>query len=104
MKNRNKQFNSNTCDIAIVQYLERSVAQSVRAWRFATVAACRAGSKPVRGKFYNVYIFINISYISPLDVGTLVRCVLGQRTLPSHASLDSDLNEYLVGQSCQLNV
>ena len=35
-------------------------------------------------------------------VGTLFRCcVLGQDTLPSHASLDSGVNEYLVGQRWQ---
>ena len=28
-------------------------------------------------------------------------CVFGQDTLPSHASLDSDVNEYLVGQRWQ---
>ena len=28
-------------------------------------------------------------------------CVLGQDTLPSHASLDSGVNEYLVGQRWQ---
>ena len=32
-------------------------------------------------------------------VGTLFRCcVLGQGTLPSHAILDSGVNDYLVGQ------
>ena len=40
--------------------------------------------------------------LSPLNIGTLFRsCVLGQDTLPSHASLDSGVNEYLVGQRWQ---
>ena len=40
--------------------------------------------------------------LSPLNIGTLFRCcVLGQDTLPSHASLDSGGNEYLVGQRWQ---
>ena len=35
-------------------------------------------------------------------MGTLFRCcVLGQGTLPSHALLDSGVNEYLVGQRWQ---
>ena len=33
------------------------------------------------------------------NIGILFRCcVLGQDTLPSHASLDSGVNEYLLGQ------
>ena len=38
----------------------------------------------------------------PLNIATLFRCcVLGQGTLPSHASLDSGVNEYLLGQRWQ---
>ena len=45
---------------------------------------------------------VKISCFSPLNSGTLFWCcVLGQDTLPSHASLDSGVNEYLVGQRWQ---
>ena len=38
----------------------------------------------------------------PSHIGVLFRCcVLGQGTLPSHASLDSGVNEYQVGQRWQ---
>ena len=41
-------------------------------------------------------------HVSPLNLGTLLRCcVPGQGTSPSVASLDSGENEYLVGQRCQ---
>ena len=43
--------------------------------------------------------FREISRFSPLNIGALFRCcVLGQSTL---ASLDSGVNEYLVGQRWQ---
>ena len=41
-------------------------------------------------------------HVSLLNIGTLFRCcVPGQGTLPLHASLDSGVNEYLVGQRWQ---
>ena len=68
-----------------------------RARSFANVTACRAVSNLAWCR-----IFREISCFSPLNIGTLVRCcVLGQDTLPSHASLDSGVNEYLVGQRWQ---
>ena len=40
--------------------------------------------------------------ISPLNIGTLLRCcVLGKGTTPSNTLLDSDENDYLVGQRWQ---
>ena len=40
------------------------------------------------------------SCFSPLNIGTLFQCcVLGHGTLPSHATLDSGVNEYRVGQN-----
>ena len=75
--------------------LERDIL--ARARSFAKVTACRAVSNPVWCK-----IFREISCFFPLNIGILFRCcVLGQGTLPSHASLDSGVNEYLVGQRCQ---
>ena len=70
----------------------------VRAWSFANVTACRAASNPTSwGR-----IFREISCFSPLNIGTLFQCcVLGQGTLPSHASLDSGVNKYLVRQRWQ---
>ena len=68
-----------------------------RARSFANVTACRAVSNPAWCR-----IFREISCFSPLNIGTLFRCcVLRQGTLPSHASLDSGSNEYLVGQRWQ---
>ena len=68
-----------------------------RARSFANVTACRAVSNPAWCR-----IFREISCFSPLNIGTLFRCcVLGQDTLPWYASLDSGVNEYLVGQSWQ---
>ena len=68
-----------------------------KARSFANVTACRAVSNPA---WYR--IFGEISCISPLNIKTLFRCrVLGQGTLPSYASLDSGVNEYLVGQTWQ---
>ena len=65
----------------------------VRAWRSADVAARRAVSNPDGSRF------LEISYFSTLNLGTLFRCcVLGQGTSPSNALLDSGKNEYLVGQ------
>ena len=68
-----------------------------RARTFANVTACRAVSNPAWCR-----IFREISCFSPLNIRTLFRCyVLGQDTLPSHASLDSGVNENLVGQRWQ---
>ena len=68
-----------------------------RAWSFASVNACRAVSNPAWCR-----IFREISCFSSLKIGTLFRCcVVGQGTLPSYASLDSDVNKYLVGQRWQ---
>ena len=68
-----------------------------RARSFANVTACRAVSNPAWCR-----IFREISCFSPRNIGTLFRCcVLGQGTPPSHASLDSGVNEYLVGQRWQ---
>ena len=68
-----------------------------RARSFANVTACRAVSNPAWCR-----IFRETFCFSPLNTGTLFRCcVLGQNTLPSHASLDSGVNEYLVGQRWQ---
>ena len=68
-----------------------------RARGFANVTACRAVSNPAWCR-----IFREKSYFSPLNTGILFRCcVLGQGTLPSHASLDSCVNEYPVGQRRQ---
>ena len=73
------------------------MAHLARARSFANVAACRAVSNPAWCR-----IFREISCFSPLNIGALFRCcVLGQGTLPSHASLDSGVNEYLVGQRWQ---
>ena len=64
---------------------------------FAIVTACHAVSNPAWCR-----IFREISCFSPLNIGTLFPCcVLGQDTLPSHASLDSGVDEYLVGQRWQ---
>ena len=69
----------------------------VRARIFANVAACPAVSNPAWCR-----IFREIACFSPLNIGTLFRCcVLEQGTLPSHASLDSGVNEYLVGHRWQ---
>ena len=68
-----------------------------RAWSFANVTACRAVLNPAWGR-----IFREISCLSPLNIGTLFLCCgLGHDLLPSHASLDSGVNEYLVGQRWQ---
>ena len=56
---------------------------------FANVTACRAVSNPAWCR-----IFREILCFSPLNIGPLFRCcVLGQGTLPSHASLDSGVND-----------
>ena len=66
----------------------------VGARSFADVAVCRAVSNPAWCR-----IFREISWFSPLNLGTLFRrCVLAQGTSPSNAALDSGENEYLVGQ------
>ena len=68
-----------------------------RAGRFANVTACRAVSNPAWCR-----IFREISCFFPLNIGTLFRCcVLRQDTLPLHASLDSGVNDYLIGQRWQ---
>ena len=47
-------------------------------------------------------IFREISCFSPINIGAIFQCfVLGKGTLPSHASLDSGVYEYLVGQRWQ---
>ena len=69
----------------------------VTAWNFANVTACRAVSNPAWCRKSR-----EILWFFPLNIGTLFRCcVLGQRTLPSHASLGSCVNEYPVGQRWQ---
>ena len=56
-----------------------------------------AVSNPAWGR-----IFREMSFFFPLNIGTIFRCrVLGQDTLLSHASLDSGVNGYLVGQRWQ---
>ena len=68
-----------------------------RARSFANVTACRAVSNPAWCR-----IFREISCFPPLNIGTLFRCwVLGQDILPSHASLDSGVNEYMLGHRWQ---
>ena len=68
-----------------------------RARCFANVTACRAVSHPAWCR-----IFRKISCFSPLNIRTFFRCcVLGRGTSPSHASLHSGVNEYLVGQRWQ---
>ena len=68
-----------------------------RARRFVNVTVCRTVSNPSRCR-----IFREISCFSPLNIGKLFRrCILRQDTLPPHASLDSGVNEYLVGQRWQ---
>ena len=69
----------------------------VRAWRFANVAACYAASNPAWCR-----ILREISCFTPVNVWTLFRCcVLGQSTLPFNASLNSGVNEYLIGPRWQ---
>ena len=68
----------------------------VRARSFANVTPCRAVSNPAWCK-----IFRAISCFSPVNIYLFRCCVLGQGTLPSQASLDSGVNEYLVGQIWQ---
>ena len=68
-----------------------------RARKVANVTACRAVSNPAWCR-----IFREISCFSSLNIGIIFRCcVLGQGTLPSNDSLDSGVNEYLVGQRCK---
>ena len=71
-----------------------------RARSFANVTACRAVSNRAWCR-----IFREISCFTPLnihDFGALFQCCdLGQGTLLSYASLDSGVNEYLVGQRWQ---
>ena len=62
-----------------------------RARNFANVTACRTVSNPAWCR-----IFREISCFSLLNIGPLF-----QGALPSHASLDSGLNKYLLGQRCQ---
>ena len=71
--------------------------RGARARSFANVAACRAVSNPAWCR-----IFKEILYFSHLNIEALFRsCVLRQGTLPSHVSLNSGVNEYLVGQRWQ---
>ena len=63
---------------------------------FANVTACRAVSHPAWCR-----IFREISCFSPLKIGTIFFDVVALGTLPSHASLESGVNEYLVGQRWQ---
>ena len=66
----------------------------VRAWCFADVATCREVSNPAWCRFFR-----EISCVSPVNIETLFRfCVLQQGPSPSNASLESGVNEYLVGQ------
>ena len=82
----------NLLDDVIFERLIRGAM--VRARCFANVIACRAVSNPACCR-----ILREIPCFFPLNIGTLFRCcVLGQGTLPSHASFDSGVNEYLVGQ------
>ena len=68
-----------------------------RARSFVNVAACRAISNTAWCR-----LFKEILYFSPRNIGALFRCcVFVQGTLPSHVSLDSGVNEYLVGQRWQ---
>ena len=72
-------------------YVREGRGAMARARSFANVTACRAVSNPAWCR-----ILRGVSCVSPLKIGTLSRCcVLGQDTLPSHASLDSGVNEYL---------
>ena len=68
---------------------------TARVRSFANITACRAVSNPAWCR-----IFREISCFSPLNIGTRC-CVVGQDTLPSYASLDLGVNEYLVGQRWQ---
>ena len=68
---------------------------TARARCFTNVTACRAVSNPAWCR-----IFREISCFSPLNIGTLFRCcVVWQGTLPSYASPDSSVNEYLVSRA-----
>ena len=73
----------------VVQWLElESLPMTLPAVWFSKPTWCR--------------IFRKIPCLSPLNSGTLFRCcVFGQGTLPAHASLDSGVSEYLVGQRWQ---
>ena len=67
-----------------------------RARSFANVTACRAVSNPAGYRMSEKY------HVPSLNIETLSRCcILGKGTLPSHASLDSGVNEYLAGQRWQ---
>ena len=67
-----------------------------RAQSFADVAACRAVSNPAWCR-----IFRELSCFFPLNIGAFPCGVLGQGTLLTLVSLDSGVNEYLVGQRWQ---
>ena len=70
----------------MAQWLERrALPMSLLAVRFRILLGAR--------------FFREISCFSPLNIVTLFRfCVPGTDTLPPQASLDSGVNEYLVGQ------
>ena len=74
-----------TCERGMAQWLERgALPMSLPAVRFRV---------PLGAEFSKKY------HVSPLNLGTLLRCcILGQGTSPSNASLDSGENGYLVGQ------
>ena len=62
----------------------------VRAWHCVDVAVCRVVASPAW-----CGIFLEISFFSPFNLGTLFRCcVLGQGTSSSNASRDSGESEY----------
>ena len=85
------------CEDCIEFIVREGRGVMAKARSFANVTACRAVSNPA---WY--MMFREISCFSPLNIGIVSRCcVLGQGTLPSHASLDSGLSEYLVGQRWQ---
>ena len=57
-----------------------------------------------RGAMARARSFTNVTekyHVSPLSILVHYFDVLGQGTLPSHASLDSGVNEYLIGQRWQ---
>ena len=77
-------------------FIKEGRGAMARVWSFANVTACRAVSNLAWCR-----IFKEISCFSPLNIGTIFFDVVVLGTLPSHASLDSGVNEYLVGQRWQ---
>ena len=96
---------SHSCEVGKNKWIQNSEDTIIREGRgamararsSANVTACRAVSNPARCRIFKKY------HVSPLSIlGHYFRCCdLGQGTLPSHASLDSCVNEYLVGQRWQ---